>query len=1101
MQPCLTFNLPLLFLPARLLSSLKYLLEMIRTFSKVFVILFLGTATALPLSLEAADDPILEQYFIANAAYNRKLYPVAVEQYKQFLQKNASHPKADLARRGLAISLYALKLYDKAMPEFATLLAKPNLEKSINRERLIMLQSQCMLNSGRKEEARKLFIAQLKNLKTPSFKTAALAAICDVSFEKSEWVLVVEWTAKLSASKPSPTQAARALYQRGFAFYQTKKYKESVDALAKVSGLETSLQWKTLSAYLLGECHTILKEYEKAEPAFAAALPGMSGNDGAECQYQLGFTRFRLNKYELAIPDFEAYLKLAKPDDKGKPAPYVDDAKFYIARSLLELEEYGKADKKFSPLAMGDSPVTAKSNLWWARVFSRRQDNFDRSAQILGEYIKRLGNKANKLTIIDDIQFDYANALMGSKSPDWKLAQTALQQIEHRRVFGQMAEVMAQRATCLHKLKDYANSFNAANSYLKAFSDHSLAGDTRFLRGENLYLLNRGDEAAKAFTEFINAHKDHASVFVARMRIAQIHHLAKRWPQALASAGPLLAQKPEGRFFAQLSFVVGDCHFRQEKWETSIKPLEDFVARLVEIKEKGKPKVTEGPNLDTALIQLAVAYDRTGKRDLALGHLLTLVDHYPAVTPHLPLALSEQGRLAFQTGDLKRARSALERFLKEDKANTAPFNKTAPAQRTRVNYYLGWVNATEKKYEEASEHFSKVPHNDPLGSDAALQHGISLINAEDFQLASKHFPQMLKRFKEHEKLSLVVYYSGLSAAKLKDWANASTYFKRVTEEYPKSEFADQALYEWAWAERARKRNKEATELYEKLLATHPKSPLVVKVQSEMAELNIDVGAQDKVIAELTATLKTVEDESLKESIRIQLASAHFKKKDHELAARMFEQLLVDYPKSKLRASMLFQAGESRFIIKETVLARDHFAAAAKISGLDPVLAETVSMRLGETQALTGEHKQAVNTYREFLRRFGESKWLRNAQFGLGYALENSDKHQEAIVEYGKLFLDAKRIDLWTVRGRFQTGECYFNLQQYEKAVAEFVNIEINFKKYPSWRAKSVLEMGRVLLAQKKREDAVQRFKEVITRYGEEKAAIVARQYLDQLRSG
>jgi TolA-binding protein len=75
------------------------------------------------------------------------------------------------------------------------------------------------------------------------------------------------------------------------------------------------------------------------------------------------------------------------------------------------------------------------------------------------------------------------------------------------------------------------------------------------------------------------------------------------------------------------------------------------------------------------------------------------------------------------------------------------------------------------------------------------------------------------------------------------------------------------------------------------------------------------------------------------------------------------------------------------------------------------------------------------------------------------------------------------------------------MQQYEQAVAEFVNIEINFKKYPSWRAKSVLEMGRVLLAQKKREDAVQRFKEVITRYGEEKAAIVARQYLDQLRSG
>ena len=95
--------------------------------------------------------------------------------------------------------------------------------------------------------------------------------------------------------------------------------------------------------------------------------------------------------------------------------------------------------------------------------------------------------------------------------------------------------------------------------------------------------------------------------------------------------------------------------------------------------------------------------------------------------------------------------------------------------------------------------------------------------------------------------------------------------------------------------------------------------------------------------------------------------------------------------------------------------------------------------------------------------------------------------------------DAKNIDLWTVRSRFQTGECFFNLQNYEKAIAEFVNVEINFKKYPSWQAKSVLEVGRVLLAQDKKEEATQRFKDVINQYSKEKAAIVARQYLDELR--
>lgn len=198
--------------------------------------------------------------------------------------------------------------------------------------------------------------------------------------------------------------------------------------------------------------------------------------------------------------------------------------------------------------------------------------------------------------------------------------------------------------------------------------------------------------------------------------------------------------------------------------------------------------------------------------------------------------------------------------------------------------------------------------------------------------------------------------------------------------------------------------------------------------------------------------------------------------------------------------MLFQAGEARFKLKETVTARDHFFASAKVPGIDAILAETVTMRLGETQSLTGQHNESSQTYRNFLNRFKESKWIRNAQFGLAYALENNNNPQGAISEYQKLLSDPKIVDLWTVRSRFQTGECFFNMQNYEKAIAEFVNVEINFKKYPSWQAKSVLEIGRVLLAQDKKEEATQRFKDVINKYSKEKAAIVARQYLDELRT-
>ena len=157
------------------------------------------------------------------------------------------------------------------------------------------------------------------------------------------------------------------------------------------------------------------------------------------------------------------------------------------------------------------------------------------------------------------------------------------------------------------------------------------------------------------------------------------------------------------------------------------------------------------------------------------------------------------------------------------------------------------------------------------------------------------------------------------------------------------------------------------------------------------------------------------------------------------------------------------------------------------------------MRLAETQALTNQHAEAQAAYAAFLEKFPESRWQRNAQFGLAFAMENSGDSEKAIPEYQKL-LSEKKVDLWTVRSRFQVGEYYFNLQQYAKAVAEFVNVEISYKKYPSWQAKSILEIARVLLAQKKTEEAKQRFKDVITRYPKEKAAVVAKQYLDQRRT-
>jgi tetratricopeptide (TPR) repeat protein len=1097
-----------------------------------FRVIFLTAALCLSPALWAQDDkdPALEEYFVANAAYNRKLYPVAIGQYESFLKKNATHPKADLAHQGAGLSQYALKQYDKAIPHFAALLVKGNLDAEISRERIALLQGRCLMFTNRQDEAKKLFVAEFEKLKDPAMKTTALVAICDISFGKSDWQEVLAWAPKLLAAAPDPNQAARGLYQQGFAQFQLKKYAEVAAPLAKIAELKADAAWQARAAYLLGESHSMLKEFGKAESAYAAALPGMQGADAADCRYRLALARFSQGKHEPALADLVAYTKEAKPDpEKPLIGRQLQEARLLIARCKLELKDYKAADKDLQPLAIGDDLGAAQANLWWARVHSR-QNQYDRAAEIL----EPATAKFQKLSVIDDLNFDFANALMNRKEPDWKKAGEVLQRIENSKQFGQLAEVLLLRSICFHKLADYANSMRYNETYLQRFPEDASAGDVRFMRAENLFLLNRTDEAAAAYGDFMNRDKEHPKHKVAALRIAQIFHGKGEWAKALATAGPLLAQKPEGPLFAQLSFVVGDCYFRQEKWAEAIPPLENFVATYDMVAASKKHHKLKGPaplNVDTALMQLAVAHLGAGNTQKALQHLNTITDVYPWYTSQLPIALTEQGRLAFEAGDLKLARHSLERFFAEAGKNAEPFKQQAASQLPKATYYLAWVEASEGKHEVAAQRFSEVPKGHELAADARLQQGIALVKTEKFEESAKLFPEILKQFPEHEKRERLVYYAGLSFARLEKWKEASGFFAELVGKYPSSEFADKSLYEWAWCEQGLGRKKEASELYEKMLAAYPKSELVLKVRSELANLNLDAGSQDKVIAELTETLTKVEDEKLREDIRYQLASAHFNKGDHATAAVQLEKLLVDYPESKMRVSILFLAGESRLQLTETATARDHFAAAAgligtpqpktanaptepaktrgkkgakpdprsaNIAGTPPELAESILMRLGETQSLTGEHKAAQETYKKFLSSFPESRWTRNAQFGLGFALEMGGNPKAAIPEYAKL-LTADVVDLWTVRARFQTGECHFNQQEYDKAVTEFVNMEINFSKYPDWQAKAALEIGRVLLAQGKREEAEQRLKDVIRKFSKEKAAIIARQLLDKMR--
>jgi len=1094
-----------------------------------FLLVYLMLAMALPSWADDTADPALDLYYSANATYNRKLYPIAVSQYDTFLKKYGDHEKVQLARYGLGLSYFALKQYDKASPAFLKLLEHKQLDDSIDRGRLTLLHAQCLINTGQSDEALKRLTDATKALPAGAHRTGAMAAVIDQYYARSDWEKTLGWVKTLRASDPTPAQAIRAGYQEGMALYRLEKVAEAIKALnrARLTAKESEAKdWVTRIDQLLSVCHLADTDLKEAEKSLQAALAGLDGEEANQARFRLAAIKFQRGLWAESKADYKAFIDADKA--RAKDDPRLREAQFRIARCDMELSDNKQAMSGFQRLEPGNDEVAAQALLWRSRLYSRdtkRKNRFEEAGRVLSAAVNKPWYKsgfrdAKAGTIVADIDYEWANAKMLEPRPKWEEALKLLSRVQQRKPgYKHMPEVLQQRAVCEHKLERLAESLRTVDQFLKQYPDNALAGDVLFIRAENLYLLKRNDEASKAYRAFLDTSKEHAQTLAAEFRIAEIHHQAGQWEASNKLAAPLLAKAPEGKLFANLAFLVGENHFRQSEWSSVVEPMEAFLKGFVQ-KPSGLQKggrVNKASNVDVALIELGIAYTYLNKQREAIDCFDMLIRGYGTDSPQYPLALTEIGKLLYEMDEVDRARQALTSFTNsyQDRNNKLFRSKLAESEAGRAYYYLGWVESAREKYIEAAAHFAvsaskssnrKGINGVPLNADAALQQGIALINGKEYKKAADHLRSVAGRYKDHPSLGLVTYYTGLAYSRSENWSSATGYYKKVVDTWPDAPFADKALYEWAWCERAQKRTKQAVEIYDRLLEKYADSALATKVQSELADLNLDAGAQDEVIAKLTETIKKEKDPAILFELRYQLASAHYKKKDYEKAAPQFEALIQGASDSALLPSILFQAGEARLALTEIGPARNHYQAATQLKNVPKDLAESILLRLGETQNLTGEHAAAEKTYAGFLRSYPESTWQRNARYGYGFAQQNQEKYNDAIKQYRQLLPDAgnqkNKLDKWMIQARYQIGECYFNQQQYDKALAEFVGVDANGRGYPEWQAMAVLEIGRVHLAKGDQKDqATDRMKEVIKRFPKTKAATVAQQYLDEIRSG
>jgi len=652
----------------------------------------------------------------------------------------------------------------------------------------------------------------------------------------------------------------------------------------------------------------------------------------------------------------------------------------------------------------------------------------------------------------------------------------------------------------LDNLRAYEKAAENFADFIKQYRNSPLRADATFNEALCYYQGYYGGNAehlAKAvdkFTDFSKDHSKHKLANIARFYAGQLQHARENWRGTLAALGPLLDEEATPAM-AQLVFMVGDSHHRLKNWKKAAEFYTEFA--------KDNETALNG---DVALHNAGVAY--RNMNPAADDKAIAVYEQLEAKCPTsrlLPSARLELGILHYRAGRFAKARQPLSKI------------PAGHALKADAEYFLAWSDLDDKQPANAAKRFGMLA--DQLGAKdkkhrllalARLYQGIGEYEGGNFADAAGTLAKFVGNFPEHDKFDEGAFNLGLVRMELKKWVDAIESFKTVP---ASSDLRARALYQAAWSQRFAGKSTDAIPLYEELLEKHAESNLYDNVMLELAEVEFEVGGEGagaNAVEILGALLKRNPNAELKRLANYRLGIANFSQKDYLDSAKAFEAVMADAP-GNLLVSAAWQAGEAR---RQVALAANgnaredafkaslknyHTAINAKLEGGDGNTAELQKqavLRAGQVQASLENWEASQAEFDKFLAGNPRHNLVRTAHLGLGWALQNQEKHDAAIKSFEKAVADDVR-DETGARAQFLLGECYFELKNFDKAVIEFAKTE-GLYKFPQWQSKAVFEMARALARQNKLPDAKRQYQRLVDTYPETQAAKAAKQELNRL---
>ena len=567
---------------------------------------------------------------------------------------------------------------------------------------------------------------------------------------------------------------------------------------------------------------------------------------------------------------YKQALKLLEPIDiDALTRPHKLDYSFYRGYAYLMQQEYQRASIYFSYLSKSTNRYTVRGTYYYAYCMYKLQ-KYDKALPAL----KLVKNEASysKTVPYYIVQIEYA---MGNNEEVEARAKALLQERPDNPNNGELHRILGEIS---YQKEDFAEAVNHLKQYTKAAAEQKeeiLRNDLYMLGAAN-YRLGQYEETVKALKQ-VKQEKDTISEAAcltmgnAYVQLGQPEQ-AKLSFQAAASLDITPVIKEEAAYnYAlctyQSSSALGESvrafndflrEFPESKYEGRVYQLlsdalmqsKNYAAAIATLDSIGNPSPKMRQTKQYLRYQLGADNFLQGKMKQSVDWMTEVIAHKEESDTYTTEAFYVRAEANYRLRNYKACEQDLTSFFSRPDAKRSKNYSIA-------RYLQGYTHFSQNKYDKAREAFSvyidAALATEPTYADALNRIGDCYFNARQFAQAITYYSQVAKQ--QASGADYALFQKGYALGLQHKYTDKISVLRELVKRYPKSDYADDAVYEIARAQLQKDDERGAIGTYEQLLASYPHSALARKASLERAMLYRNLGQNQEAI---TAYRQTIE---------------------------------------------------------------------------------------------------------------------------------------------------------------------------------------------------------------------------------------------------